>query len=109
MGFEVFLAVDEFSWSKRTLPSLLRRDILNLSIADQLNIYIYPASIPINIANNKDLKKLKSLFPKSELYIAVGSDVILNASSYKKENVNVANSIFNFSHIIFQRGKTMKN
>lgn len=105
MGFEVFLAVDEFSWSKRTLPSLLRRDILNLSIADQLNIYIYPASIPINIANNKDLKKLKSLFPKSELYIAVGSDVILNASSYKKENVNVANSIFNFSHIIFQRGK----
>ncbi|MDS1004383.1 cytidyltransferase [Clostridium sporogenes] len=105
MGFEVFLSVDEFSWSKRTLPSLLRRDILNLSIADQLNIYIYPASIPINIANNENLKKLKNLFPKSELYIAVGSDVVLNASSYKKENINIPNSIFNFSHIIFQRGK----
>ncbi|EJO5348013.1 cytidyltransferase [Clostridium botulinum] len=108
MGFEVFLAVDEFSWSKKTLPSLLRRDILNLSIADQLNIYIYPSSIPINIANNKDLKNLKNLFPNSELYIAVGSDVVSNASSYKKENANVENSIFNFSHIVFQRGKNNK-
>ncbi|WP_251860435.1 cytidyltransferase [Clostridium sp. Marseille-Q2269] len=106
MDFEVFLAVDEFSWSKRTLPSLLRRDILNLSIADQLNIYIYPSTIPINISNNMDLMKLKNLFPKSEVYIAVGSDVILNASSYKKENINIKNSIFNFSHIIFQRGKS---
>ncbi len=51
------------------------------------------------------MKKLRDLFPKSELYIAVGSDVVLNASSYKKENINTPNSIFNFSHIIFQRGK----
>ena len=34
-GFEVYLAVDEFSWSKKTLPKLLRRRIVSISTADQ--------------------------------------------------------------------------
>jgi hypothetical protein len=40
MGFEVYLAVDEFSWSKQTIPNSLRRDIISMSVADELNIYI---------------------------------------------------------------------
>lgn len=35
LGYEVYLAVDEFSWSKRTLARLLRRRIVNMSVADQ--------------------------------------------------------------------------
>lgn len=108
MGFEVYLAVDEFSWSKQTLPSILRRDLINISIAGELNIYTYPGDMPINIANPNDLKKLKDVFIESEVYIAVGSDVVLNASSYKIKNIEIPNSIFDFSHIIFKRGSVEK-
>jgi len=101
LGFEVYLAVDEFSWSKRTQPHKLRREIINMSIADELNVHIFPEDIQINIANEKCLKTLKSIFPYSEVYIVVGSDVVLNASSYKREKTK--DSIHSFPHIIFER------
>ncbi|SEG04873.1 Nicotinic acid mononucleotide adenylyltransferase [Caloramator fervidus] len=101
LGFTVYLQVDEFSWSKQTLPNLLRRNIINLSIADELNIYLFPEDIPINIANLNDLKKLLSLYPNSEIYLTVGSDVILNASAYKVKNEEF--SIFDLPHIVFER------
>lgn len=106
LGFEVYLAVDEFSWSKKTLPSLLRRNIVNMSISDELDIYIYPDNYPTNISNPWDLKLLKDNFPNSSIYISVGSDVVVNASSYKAPKVK--NSIHSFSHIIFERGKSKK-
>jgi nicotinic acid mononucleotide adenylyltransferase len=105
-GFEVYLALDEFSWSKKTLPNLLRRRILAMSIADELNIYVYPQSLPINIANPEDLSTLKNSFQGSEVYIAVGSDVVLNASSYKLPKSKY--SIHSFNHIVFERGKNKK-
>lgn len=105
-GFEVYLAVDEFSWSKKTLPNMLRRYILSMSIADEFNIYVYPYSISTNIANTTDLMNLKENFKKSELYIAVGGDVVLNASSYKM--VKSANTIHTFNHLVFERGRTKK-
>jgi len=101
MGFEVYLAVDEFSWSKRTQPHMLRREIIAMSIADEFNIQILPADIQINISNPSNLSNLKDEFPDSELYIVVGSDVVLNASSYAK--MPELNSIHSFSHIIFNR------
>jgi nicotinic acid mononucleotide adenylyltransferase len=100
-GFQVFLSLDEFSWSKQTLPTLLRRNIINMSIADELDVYIYPDSMPTNLGNDQDMQKLKDNFKKSSLYIVVGSDVVLNASSYKKEITE--KSIHNFNHIIFER------
>ncbi len=106
LGFEVYLAVDGFSWSKKTLPSLLRRYIINMSLSDELDLYIYPDIFPTNIANPSDLKILKENFPESQIYIAVGSDVVLNASSYKSKECS--NSIHQFSHIIFERGKNKK-
>ncbi|MBR7088538.1 MAG: hypothetical protein IKI38_04200, partial [Mogibacterium sp.] len=75
MGFEVYLALDEFSWSKKTLPHMLRREILSMSIAAETDMYIFPDDIPVNIANPKDLGRLRGLFDGRELYIAVGSDV----------------------------------
>ncbi|KXZ40239.1 Nicotinic acid mononucleotide adenylyltransferase [Alkalithermobacter thermoalcaliphilus JW-YL-7 = DSM 7308] len=101
LGFEVYLAVDEFSWSKKTQPNMFRRNLINMSVADELNIYIYPEDFPINIANPKDLEKLKDTFSDYKLYIVVGSDVILNASAYKRQIC--PNSIHNFNHIIFER------
>lgn len=100
-GFDVYLALDEFSWSKNTQPHMLRRQIIQMSTADQENIYLFPEDIPINIANPDDIAKLKSLFKDSDLYIAVGSDVVKNASSYRIAPGE--NTIHSLNHIIFDR------
>jgi nicotinic acid mononucleotide adenylyltransferase len=100
-GFEVFLAVDEFSWSKRVQPRMIRRQIINMSIADELNVYLFSDDVPVNLSNTNDLKHLKSLFPEKDIYIVVGSDVIINASAYKQRAIK--NSILSFNHIIFNR------
>lgn len=104
MGFEVYLAVDEFSWSKKTLPNILRKILINMSIADELNIFIYPEVFQTNISNSEDLRKLRENFSHSQVYFVAGSDVVLNASCYKKPQSE--NSIHTFPHIIFERGKS---
>ncbi len=101
LGYEVYLAVDEFSWSKKTQPHMVRRQIVNMSVADEFHIHLFPDDIPVNIANPSDLKRLKQLFPGKELYIVVGSDVIHNASSYKMKPEE--NSIHTMNHIVFRR------
>ncbi|MBS3995531.1 MAG: cytidyltransferase [Alkaliphilus sp.] len=105
MGFEVYLAIDEFSWSKQTLPHLLRKNIINMSIADELNIYLYPNDFPTNISNPSDLRRLKCNFPNSEVHMVMGSDVILNASSYKGDTK--LDSIHSFPHIIIERDHSL--
>ena len=101
MGYEVYLALDEFSWSKKTQPRLQRRKILSMSVADEENIYIFPDDIPINISNPWDLAKLKNIFKGKELYFVAGSDVIENASCYRAEPSE--NSIHSINHIVFKR------
>lgn len=101
MGFDVFLAVDEFSWSKRVQPRMIRRQIINMSIADELDVYLFSDDVPVNLSNVEDLKLLKSLFHDKDVYIVVGSDVIINATAYKQRAVK--NSIHSFNHIIFNR------
>lgn len=101
MGFVVYLALDEFSWSKKTQPHKIRRKILNISVANEENIYLFPENIPVNIANPMDLKHLRELFPGREVYMVAGSDVVQNASSYRLEPVE--HSIQTFPHILFRR------
>lgn len=101
LGFEVYLALDEFSWSKKTQPRMIRRKLITMSIADEGSVYLFPDDEPINIANPSDLEKLRRLLPDKELYIVVGSDVIINASSYKAEPTE--NSIHTFNHVVFRR------
>ena len=100
LGFEVYLAVDEFSWSKMPLPKLLRRQIVSISVADQWDTYLFPDDIPINIAMPDDLDKLHQLLPDRKLYLVAGSDVIYNASAYKTEQKGGAAE---YNHIIFCR------
>ena len=101
LGYTVFLAIDEFSWSKKTQPHLVRRQIVNMSMADEFYVHLFPDDIPINIANPADLKRLREIFAEQEVYIVAGSDVVHNASSYKKEPEE--NSIHGFNHLIFRR------
>ena len=99
-GFEVYLAVDEFSWSKRTLPKLLRRKIVHISVADQWDTYLFPDDLPVNIAMPQDLAALRGVFPGREVYLVAGSDVIRNASAYRTDAPGCAAE---FDHIIVRR------
>lgn len=63
MGLEVYLAIDEFSWSKRTIPKLLRRKIAAISVANMWDVYLFPDNMPINIASPEDLATLAGKFP----------------------------------------------
>ncbi|MBQ7536013.1 MAG: cytidyltransferase-related domain protein [Stomatobaculum sp.] len=101
MGFEVYLSVDEFSWSKRAQPHFIRRQIVNMSIADQFHVNLFPYELPLNPGSPEDLRKLKTLFPDRELYIVVGSDVIAHASFYRKDFED--NTIRSMNHIAFRR------
>ena len=100
-GFEVYLALDEFSWSKKTQPRMIRRKIITMSVADEPNVFLFPDDLPVNIANASDLRQLKALLPDKELYMVVGSDVITNASSYRAEPTK--DSIHSLNHIVFRR------
>nr|MBQ6241281.1 cytidyltransferase-related domain protein [Lachnospiraceae bacterium] len=101
LGAEVFLAVDEFSWSKKPQPHLLRRQIINMSVAGDFHVYLFPSEIPVNIANPADLKRLREIFAGRELYLVVGSDVIAGASAYKKAPEPW--SVHSMNHVIFRR------
>lgn len=99
-GFQVYLAVDEFSWSKRTLAKLQRRQIVVMSVADQWDTYLFPDDIPVNIANPQDLARLRQLLGDTELYLVAGSDVIRNASAYRSREPG---SAAEYNHIVFHR------
>ncbi|MCH4187174.1 MAG: phosphohydrolase [Megasphaera sp.] len=101
LGFDVYLALDEFSWSKHTQPRLMRRKIMNMSVADEEDLYPFPDDIPVNIANPSDVKRLQDIFEGKELYIAVGTDVIAHASAYAE--TPTAHSIHTMNHIAFAR------
>lgn len=105
MGFEVHLAIDEFSWSKKTQPNIIRRNIIRRSIAKELGIFLLPKEISLNIANENDIVLLKERFKESLVFLAVGSDVLVNASAYKKE----AFALLKIPHVIFERPKLMNN
>jgi nicotinic acid mononucleotide adenylyltransferase len=101
LGFEVYLAVDEFSWSKKAQPHLIRRQIVNLSVAGDFNVHLFPDDIPVNIANPADLKRLVDLFPQQEVYLVAGADVVAHASSYRAKPAPY--SIHSMNHVIFRR------
>lgn len=105
LGFEVYLAIDEFFWSKKTQPKMIRRQIINMSIAEEKNVFLFPDEIPINIGNPADLQRLKGLFPGRSIYITVGSDVIEKASSYRAPQEE--GSVHNFPHIVFNRAEAV--
>ena len=105
-GFEVYLAVDEFSWSKRTLPRLLRRQIVSMSVADFADVFLFPDDIPVNLAVPDDLARLASLFPERELFLVAGSDVIRNASAYR---AGLPGGAAGYNHIVFVRDESAES
>ena len=101
LGYEVYLALDEFSWSKKTQPFEIRRRILEMSVADVSETYLFPVQWPINIANPVNLKKLAEVFEGREVWLVMGSDVVEHASAYQMPFGE--HTVHAFSHLIFFR------
>lgn len=99
MGYEVYLAVDEFSWSKKTLPNKVRRQIISMSIAGEEDLYLFPQGTPVNIANDEDIQRLSDLYD-GKVTILCGSDVVLNASAYQSHK-----AVADLPHIVFLRNE----
>lgn len=99
MGYEVYIAVDEFSWSKKTLPNKVRRQIISMSIAGEEDLYLFPQGITVNLANDSDIKTLTVHFPE-QITILCGSDVVLNASAYQHQGL-----VTKVPHIVFLRNE----
>ncbi|MBN2259591.1 MAG: cytidyltransferase [Clostridiales bacterium] len=104
LGYEVYLAVDEFSWSKRTQPNLIRRAIIKMSVADEFGMFVFPRDLQVNIANEEDIKNLKDYFGNVTVNLVAGSDVVMNASAYRKEKKE--HSIHSLNHVIFTRDES---
>lgn len=100
MGYDVYLAIDEFSWSKNTMPNNIRREIMRLSIADELHLYEFPMQLSVNLSNPQDLRQLREVLGQ-EVSILVGDDVINNASAYKA--IPQEHSVHTFPHLVFTR------
>lgn len=101
-GYEVYVSIDEFSWSKKPLPYLMREKIVEMSISSEKDVYIFPSDIQINIANEKRVQTLQQLFAGKELTMLVGADVVENASAYKTNH-----TLRELSHLIYLRMQQM--
>ena len=103
LGMEIYLSIDDFSWSKRTQPKMLRRRMAEMSVADCPNVFLFPDEIPVNLASPEDLAALKERFAPRQIFIVAGSDVIENASAYADADLPGAANDFN--HILFSRSR----
>ena len=101
MGYRVYLAADEFSWSKRTQPFEVRRKIMEMSTARMRDVYLFPEEIPVNIAFPEDIRRLIGALNGKVPALVAGSDVVKNASAYRKEPRPF--SVQTLPHIIFAR------
>ena len=98
-GFEVFIGISEFQWRRRTQPSLMRRQIIEMSISDQMSIHTFPQRMPINLSRHEDHKKLRDIFAGQEVYLIIGEETLKNDTIYKDKD----SSIYEFAHIIYKR------
>ncbi|MDO4571758.1 MAG: hypothetical protein Q4C13_00190, partial [Clostridia bacterium] len=103
LGMEVFLSIDDFSWSKRTQPKLFRRRMAEMAVADCPEVFLFPDAIPVNLANPADLRRLREVFPDRQIFIVAGSDVIENASAYA--DADLPGAANGFDHILFSRSR----
>ena len=72
-----------------------------MSVADEFDVYLFPHDIPVNLATPADLDRLRQVFAGQALYLAVGSDVVAGASSYRAPPA--PGSVHFLNHIVFRR------
>lgn len=98
-GYEVYVNISEFHWKRRTQASLIRRQMVEMSLADTFGIYVWPQSHPLNLSVDEVVSDLQSIFSKHNLYLATGEEALLNDQFYG----NSKKMIYKVPHIIYKR------
>lgn len=98
-GYEVYIHIDHFNWKRRTQPLQLRRRLIELTIADELGIYLMPTLPNFNLAVKEDGKRLKSVFNGRDVYVVAGEDMLVNHHLYSHHFDGVGN----LNHLIISR------
>lgn len=101
LGYEVYLALDEFAPGKKALARVPRRNILAMTIADEEGLSLFPGEVPIHLGNAEDLQRLHRLFDGREVSLAVGSDHLKTEAHYQAPATT--DSVHAFPHIVFSR------
>ncbi len=98
-GFDVYLAIDNFNWRRRTQPFELRRRIVEMTIADQPHVYTMPTLPALDLKHDGDCERLKALFPDCDVYIVTGEDRILEHHCYRQKKAQICD----INHLIIKR------
>lgn len=99
LGMEVYINISEFQWKRRTQPTLMRKQIVDMSISDEMNIYTFPQNQPINLQEPSSLDQLRSIFKGRKVYLIIGEEALIHDSKYKDLN----HEIYKMPHIIYKR------
>ncbi|MCK8059921.1 MULTISPECIES: HD domain-containing protein [unclassified Fusibacter] len=103
-GFDVYIAIDPFNWMRRTQPTLLRRKLINMTIADEFGVYLFPRNKIINLNMEDSSNRLSDLFPEQPVHLVTGEDMLLSNASYMNEDSH----LFDLPHIVVSRGNLTK-
>ena len=102
MGYLVYVYAHQFSWYKNTQPVGIRCQMIDMSIADIQDAYLFPQRYSINFNNPEELAQLREIFAGRELSLVMGSRGIENNEAYWREAGE--DTIHAFPHILYRQG-----
>jgi nicotinic acid mononucleotide adenylyltransferase len=96
---EVLVQVDDYSWRKHAQPRQIRQEIAWMALASVPEAFEAPFEPPVNLANPDSVRQLRRRVGSRELWIVVGSDVLVGASAYRETD----SPIWDVPHLIVVR------
>ncbi len=100
-AYDVYIDFDKLQWQRKTQALLLRRRLLELSIADLPSVYLMRTLPVIDRSSDKVEQNLKQLLNAEEVDMVVGEDAVLKQDIYQDKNT----AIKKIPHVIIGRNK----
>lgn len=105
LGHEVYVEISEFQWRRRTQASLVRRQIVEMTLADAFHVQTWPQNQPLNMGQESIGEILKARFGQSKVWLAIGEEALLNDDVYGPH----CQAIFNLAHVIYRRESVVRS
>lgn len=99
MGFEVYLSVAGEVKDEPPCPAKIRRQMIDMSVAELKDVFVFPESVSLNLGKSGDLTLLQKIFDGRELYIVMGTEEIENNEAYWGESEK--EEIYKLPHIFY--------
>lgn len=87
----VYVGIDAFCWQRQTQPTLHRRKLLEMTLADCLYTYLMPRAFSVHFDKPQALDRLRTILPEGVPYLVMGEDALISHSLYK-ENLQAVTS-----------------